>query len=421
MLQISFIRENITLVKENLKRRGKSNLLPLVDELINIDSVWRKNKQKLDDLRRRRNTISLDINKSKKEGKDIKHFLQEAKQLPEIINKLEQDNNGLVKRIEEIQIKIPNILSKSVPAKDKVIFKFGTIKKNKVLGHAEIAEKLGVVDFDSSAKTSGHGFFYLKGDLARLNLALVSFAIDFLVKKKYTYVEPPLMIRKKVCDSVIDMAFFKEHVYKIEGEDLYMIGTSEHPLVGMFIDKTVREKDLPIRLAGYSQCFRKELGSHTIDERGLYRTHQFNKVEQVIVCSPKESDKMYKELLDNSIAMFKKLKLPFRVIEFGAADVGDWKSRTADVEVWSPRRNDYFEVGSCSNLTEFQARKLNLRVQGGGEIYTPHTLNNTAIATSRVMVAILENNQTKKGTVKIPAVLQKYMGGVREIKLAKTK
>ena len=247
-------------------------------------------------------------------------------------------------------------------------------------------------------------------------MALIQFAIEVLTKKGFIYVEPPLMLRKKVCDSVIDMDFFKEHVYKIEGEDLYLIGTSEHPLIAMYMNEIIREKDLPLKLCGYSMCFRKEIGAHGIDEKGIFRTHQFNKVEQIVICNPSESDKLYEEILKNSTFLLKKLKLPYRVVQFGAKEVGDWKSKYADIEVWSSRKNDYIETMSCSNLTDFQSRKLGIKVEGHGEVYYPHTLNNTGIATSRILVAILENNQTTKGTVKVPSVLVPYMGGVKEIK-----
>ncbi len=417
MFSLKFVRENHALIKKNIEKKGQKEKVAKLDELLKLDKEYLGLLKENQDLRSQRNKLTIEINKLRKKGKDIKGKIREVKDIPKKIADTDDRLKEIKENIDKTLTILPNLLHKSVGKRDKVVLKWGEPKKKKVLNHADIAEKLNVLDCDASAKVAGNGFYYLKGDLARLNLALIQFAIDFLVKKKFTYVEPPLMIRRKVCDAVIDMDFFKEHVYKIEGEDLYLIGTSEHPLIGMYIGETVREKDLPIRLAGYSMCFRKEIGSHGIDEKGLFRTHQFNKVEQIIICDPKDSNKYYEELLSNSVGIMKKLRLPFRVIEFGASEVGDWKSRYADVEVWSPRKKGYFETMSCSNLTDFQSKKLGIRVQGSGEIYSPHTLNNTALATSRLLVALLENNQTAKGTIKIPGCLQGYMGGVKEIKL----
>jgi seryl-tRNA synthetase len=314
-------------------------------------------------------------------------------------------------------LQIPNIMHKSVPIgksdKENVVKeKIGTPRKFDfdVKSHVELVESLNICDFDAARRVSGGGFFYLKGSLAELNQALLKYGVDFMVRKGYTLVEPPLMINKDATSGVVDFEFFKDMVFKIEGEDLYLIGTSEHPLIAMFKGMVIEEKDLPIRLCGISQCFRKELGAHGIDEKGLYRTHQFNKVEQIIICKPEDSWKYYDELLENSKELFESLGLPTRVFESCSGDLGDLKAKGADLEVWSPRKKGYFEACSVSNLTEAQSRRLRIRVRKGDGKYYPHTLNNTAIATSRAMVGILENYQEKDGSVGVPEVLRGYMG-----------
>ena len=416
MFTLKFVRENVDLIKKNIEKRGQLNKLDLVDELLKLDEDYLKLLKENQDLRALRNKLTIEINKLRKEGKDFKLKIKDVKDIPQKISKTDEELDSFRIKIDSILYQLPNLLDKSVGTKNKIVEKWGEPKKKKTVNHYELAEKLSVLDCETSAKVTGNGFYYLKGSLARLNMALIQFAIETLTKKGFTYVEPPLMLRKKVCDSVIDMDFFKEHVYKIEGEDLYLIGTSEHPLIAMYMNEIIREKDLPLKLCGYSMCFRKEIGAHGIDEKGIFRTHQFNKVEQIVICNPSESDKLYEEILKNSTFLLKKLKLPYRVVQFGAKEVGDWKSKYADIEVWSSRKNDYIETMSCSNLTDFQSRKLGIKVEGHGEVYYPHTLNNTGIATSRILVAILENNQTTKGTVKVPSVLVPYMGGVKEIK-----
>ena len=422
MLDIKFILQNKELVASSIKKRFQDSKLALLDELEEKYNKWKALKADVDSLRFQRNSVSEEINKGKKEAKDVSELIEKAKSIPAQITEKEKESSSLWERILEIQLKIPNVLHESVPigkneSENVERARYGEPKvfDFEVKNHAELCEALGIADFDASARTSGNGFFYLKGPLALLDQALIRYAIEFLCRKGYVFTEPPLMIRKRVCDGVLDFSFFSDMVYKIEGEDLYMIGTSEHPLVGQFVDQEIQKTNLPIKLAGLSPCFRKEIGSHGLDEKGIYRTHQFNKVEQVIVCEPEDSYKYYDEILNNSIELFKGLEIPIRVFESCSGDLGDLKAKGADIEAWSPRQKKYFEVCSVSNLTDTQARRTNIRVFDGSKRYIPHTLNNTAIATSRAMVAILENFQTKKGTVIIPKILRKYMFGMKEI------
>lgn len=424
MLEMKFIRENIKKVKENIKNKNKEYLLPLVDEVIKLDEEYRQNIQLANDLKHKRNTVTDKISENKQKGLPIDDLLAEARLLPEKIKVIDDKQRELYEKIIDIQKKIPNIISKKTPigkdeTENKEVKRFGEPKKLdfEVINHGEIAEKLNIADFEASRNVSGKGFYYLKGDLALLNRALINYASDFLHKKGYVYVLPPQMINKRACEGSVDFTFFRDMAYKIEDEDLYLIATSEHPLISMFVDKTIDEEKLPIKIFSFSSCFRKEIGSHGLDERGLFRLHQFDKVEQIIICKPEESEKAYNELLKNTVKLFVSLELPTRILESCTGDLGDLKHRGADVEVWSPRNNKYIEVASCSNLTSAQAVRLNIKAKTRqGEKYYVHTLNDTAIATSRALVAILENHQTKEGTIKIPKVLQKYMYGKTEIK-----
>jgi len=424
MLELKFIRENTKKVKENIKKKGKDFLLPLVDELISLDEEYRKGIILANDLKHQRNSVTENIALNKQKGLPVDDLLEKARQLPEKIKVVDEKQKELYERIIDIQKKIPNIISKKTPigkddTENKEIKRFGEPEKKDfpIINHGEIAEKLNVADFEAARNVSGKGFYYLKGDLALLNRALINYAQDFLNKKGYIYVLPPQMINKRACEGSVDFSFFKDMAYKIEGEDLYMIATSEHPLISMFIDKTIDEEKLPIKIFSFSSCFRKEIGSHGLDERGLFRLHQFDKVEQIIICKPEESEKAYDELLKNTVKLFTSLELPTRTLEICTGDLGDLKYRSADVEVWSPRNNKYIEVASCSNLTSAQAVRLNIKAKTKqGEKYYVHTLNDTAVATSRALVAILENHQTKEGIIKIPKVLQKYMYGKTEIK-----
>lgn len=423
MFDIKLLRENPDLVKDNIKKKGKKDRLKLVDEILAKDTKWRSLKGEVDNIRAERNKLSKEIADAKKSGKDAKKLLKQAGEIPARIEDVEKSMYELQEELAQMLSKIPNIMHKDVPigkddSENKEWEVIGKPKKFDfdVKSHAEIAEKLGVADFDASAKTSGNGFYYLQGDLALLNQALIRFALDKLVQKGFTYVETPLMLRSDVIKNVTDLNDMTNQIYKIDNEDLYLIGTSEHSMIGRYIDTIIQEAKLPMKNCSYSMCFRKEIGSHGIDEKGVYRSHQFNKVEMVVICKPSESMKFFEELKKTTVEIFKELGVPVRVLGICSGDLGDLKHIQVDIEAWSPRKNGYFEVGSCSNLTDAQARKLKIRVDPGtGEKYVPHTLNNTAIATSRAMVAILENYQQKDGTVKIPDVLLHYMHGKKFI------
>jgi seryl-tRNA synthetase len=420
MIDIKNLRENPGMYKKNTKKKGNEGL---IEEVLKLDEEWRKIKLKSDKLRGERNKVSKKINEEKKKDGNVSLLLKKAKEIPEKIRKLEEKEKEIYVKLNAKIYGIPNLMHEKVPVgkdeSDNVVRKkVGKIPKFNfpVKNHTEIIEKLGIADFDASAKVAGNGFYYLKGDLALLNRALINFAIDFMEKKKYEYIEPPLMISKEVAAAAGDLDAFKDALYKIEGEGLYMIPTAEHAILGMLSGKTIAEEKLPLKFYGYSMCFRKEIGSHGINEKGLWRTHQFNKVEQFIFCHPKDSWKYYEELKKNSNEILKKLGMPYRWLECCTGDLADWKARSEDFEAYRPTTKDYGELGSLSNCTDYQARDLNIRgLSKKGERYVLHTLNNTALATSRVLVAIIENYQQKDGSVKIPTVLQKYMGGRRTI------
>lgn len=420
MLDIKLIRENPNLVKGNIKKKFQHNKLKLVDDLVKKDNEWRDIKQKVDDLRAERNKISENINIAKKQNDSnlIKDLIKKAKDLPDEISKLGEKEKTLENEIRELMLQIPNIISKKTPigkdeSQNKVIKKVGKIPKFKfsIKNHVELGESLEVLDFDSSAKVSGNGFYYLKGDLAILNQALIRFVIDFMKKKKYTYIETPLMLNEKSIYASMDKEAITNSVYSVEGEDLNLIGTAEQSLLAMHSNQQIQESDLPKKYYSYSMCFRKEIGSHGINEKGLWRTHQFNKVEQFIFCKPEDSEKLYLELAKNSEDILKALKLPYRVLEMCSSQLGDWKHRYWDFEVYRPTTKDYGELMSLSNCTDYQARKLNIRfVDKQGNRRILHTLNNTALATSRALVVIMENFQQKDGSIKVPTILQKYTG-----------
>lgn len=422
MLDIKFIRENPDKVKKNIKKKFQENKLELVDKFLTADKQHRELMKESQELRHKRNIITDDINKAKKKGKDAKKLIEKAKKIPAKIKEIEEKQNSLAVEIKDYLYKIPNMIHESVPIgkdeKENVeIEKIGTPKNFafEVKNHAELAEELGVIDFDISAEISGKGFYILKGDLALLNMALINYARDYMIKQDYTYVEPPLMIRENVLTGVYSTSEIEEMAFKVEDEDLYLIATSEHPMIGMFINKTIDEKKLPIKITGYSMCFRREIGSHGIDEKGLYRTHQFNKQEMIVICKPEDSYKFYDEMLNHSINIFKGLGLPIRVLECCSGDLADLKAKSCDLEVWSPRQKKYTEITSMTNMEEAQARRLNIKIADGENKYFAHTLNNTVIATSRALVAILENCQNKDGSVTIPKVLRPYMGGKDKI------
>lgn len=421
MINIKDLRERPKVYSQNIRKKGKSDLI--VKEVLKIDEEWRKLKKKDDDLRAERNKISKQINEAKKQKKNVSALLKQAKQIPVKLKKNEEKEKKIYAKLQQKLYEVPNLMHKDVPVgksdKENVVRKkVGKIPKFsfKVKNHVELLESLDVVDFDASAKTSGNGFYYLKEDLALLNRALINFTIDFMQKKEYKYIEPPLMMKKKVAMAKGDFTAFENALYKIDGENLYLIPTAEDIILGMLSGKTIKEENLPLKFFGYSMCFRKEIGSHGINEKGLWRTHQFNKIEQFIFCKPEDSWKYYEELKKNSEEIMKKLGLSYRWIECCTGDLGDWKAKSEDVEVYRPTTKDYGEVMSLTNCTDFQARDLNIRgVNRKGERYVLHTLNNTALATSRMMVAIIENYQQKDGSIKVPKVLIPYMNGKKVI------
>lgn len=422
MIDIKLIRENPELVKENMKKKFRTDL-NLVDEVKKLDEDWKKAKFDEEQIRKDRNAISKKISELKKAKKNADKEMKQAKELPKKLEKLGEKRKKLEEEIKKIMMNIPNIMHESVPigkddSENVEIEKFGEPKvpNYEIVHHADILEALNGLDLESARRTSGHGFYFLTGDIAVLHSALLNYARDFMVKKGFSYTIPPNMIRSKVVDGVMSFAEKDAVMYKIEGEDLYLIGTSEHSMIGRFIDQTVLGKEIPLKLTSYSACYRKEKGEHGIEEKGLYRVHQFEKQEMIVICEPEDSYKFYKEMLATTIEFFKSLEIPVRSLEICSGDLADLKTKSADVEAWSPRQKKYFEVGSCSNLTDAQARRLNIRINKGADYYFAHTLNNTVVASPRALIALVENNQTKEGGIKIPKVLQPYMGGLKEIK-----
>lgn len=433
MINIKLIRENPKLIIDNMKKRYMTDKIHLVNDLMEKDDKWRTLKKEIDELRKQRNELSKKINAVKK-NKDIAvnpraltELFSKAKDIPKKIKSLEEEAIQINVEIDKILRVIPNIMHESVPRgktdEDNVEIKVVGEKRHfgfKVLNHVAILEGLGLADFNTAADLSGNGFYVLKGDVARLNQALIQFAINKMQEKGFTYIEPPLMIRKKVLDAAMDTEEFANTIYKVEGEDLNMIGTSEHALLGLHAGKAIPEDNLPLKYFAYSMCFRKEIGSHGINEKGLWRTHQFNKVEQFVFCKPEDSYKMYEEMQAISEELFSDLKLPYRIVECCSGDLAMWKAKSADMEVWRPTTESYGEITSLSNTTDFQARGVKtkvLRRDGTREVL--HTLNNTAIATSRALVGIIENYQNEDGTINVPEVLQPLMGGLKVITHAK--
>ncbi len=425
MLDIRFIRENPDIVKKDLKKRGDEEKSSWIDDLLKKDKEYKNLLQINQELRHKRNTISQEINKLKKEGGDVSGKVKEAKEIPGKIKEVDDRIKELGEKIYYYLMRLPNILHKSVPvgkdeSENKVVRIWG--KKPKfsfeLKPHGELIEKLGIGDFEQAAKVSGKGFYYLIGELALMEQALQRFAIDFLVKKGFTLVEPPLMLRRKPYEGVTDLADFETMMYKVEGEneELFLIATSEHPIGAMMMNKVLDEKDIPLKYCGVSSCFRKEIGSHGIDEKGLFRVHQFNKVEQFVFCKPEDSWKFHEELIENAEKLFQKLKIPYRIVNICTGDIGIVAAKKYDLDAWMPRENEYKEVVSCSNCTSYQAVRLNVKYNGvKGKEYV-HTLNSTAIATGRALRAIIENYQQKDGSIKVPAVLQPYMNGIKVIK-----
>ncbi len=418
MLDIRLLREETEAVRTNLGRRNDPGTIALLDEFLRLDRRWRDLKGRSDELRSRRNRVSQAINEAKKSGKDATELLSEAKAIPHELAELEKHLKTVEEERRITHLKIPNLLDDAVPVgkddtENKSIKTWGEAQQPPfaLKPHGEIAEGLGS-DFDRATKIAGAGFYFLRGDVALLNQALIQFAIQHLVHKGYLYTEPPLMMRRDAYEGVISLADFASVQYKTEDEDLYLIATSEHPLVAQYMGETLDRAQFPIRLVGYSMCFRKEIGSRGVDTKGLFRTHQFNKVEQVVICKPSESETMHQELLRNTEELMQALGLAYRVVDVCTGDMGIVASRKYDIEAWMPRSGEYKEVASCSNCTDYQSRRLGVSYQDehGGTTLC-HTLNNTAIATSRVLVAILENYQQEDGSVVVPKVLVPFMMG----------
>lgn len=420
MIDIKLIRENPEIVKENIKKKFQDEKLPLVDEVAALDIEYRETKQKGDALRADRNKMSKSIGGLMREGKkeEADHVKAQVKAMGDEMEALEKKEAELNEEITKRMMVIPNIIDPSVPvgkddSENVEIEKFGepVVPEYEIPYHTDILEKLDGIDLDAAGRTSGNGFYYLKGDIARLHSSILSYARDFMINRGFTYFVPPFMIHGDVVKGVMSFKEMENMMYKIEGEDLYLIGTSEHSMVGRFIDQILKEDELPQALTSYSPCFRKEVGAHGIEERGLYRVHQFEKQEMVVICKPEESMDWYNKLWQNSVDFFRSLDIPVRTIECCSGDLADLKVKSCDVEAWSPRQKKYFEVGSCSNLGDAQARRLKIRVKGKDGNYFPHTLNNTVVAPPRMLIAFVENNLLEDGSVKIPAPLQPYMGG----------
>ena len=425
MLDIKFLRENPEIVKQNIKNKFQDSKLPLVDEVIELDKRNRDIKKEVEALRAERNKISKMIGGLMKEGR--KEEAEEVKKKvtanAETVERLSAEEREVEEKIRTIMMTIPNIIDPSVPiGKDDTenveVQKYGepVVPEFEIPYHAEIMESFNGLDLDSARKVAGNGFYYLMGDIARLHSAVISYARDFMINRGFTYCVPPFMIRSDVVTGVMSFAEMDAMMYKIEGEDLYLIGTSEHSMIGKFIDTIIPEEELPKTLTSYSPCFRKEKGAHGLEERGVYRIHQFEKQEMIVVCKPEESKEWFDKLWQNTVDLFRSLDIPVRTLECCSGDLADLKVKSVDVEAWSPRQTKYFEVGSCSNLGDAQARRLKIRINGKDGKYLAHTLNNTVVAPPRMLIAFLENNLQADGSVRIPEALRPYMGGMTEIK-----
>ena len=424
MLDIKFLRTNPDVVKENIKKKFQDEKLPLVDKVIELDAEYRAAKGRGDELRALRNSVSKEIGGLMAQGKreEAEVVKQKVKDMADELAALQVKEGELEAEIKKIMLVIPNIIDDSVPigkddSENVEIQRYGepVTPDFEVPYHVDIMENLNGIDLDSARKTSGNGFYYLCGDIARLHSAILSYARDFMIDRGFTYYIPPFMIRSDVVTGVMSFAEMENMMYKIEGEDLYLIGTSEHSMIGKFIDTFTPENELPKTLTSYSPCFRKEVGAHGIEERGVYRIHQFEKQEMIVVCKPEDSMKWYDVLWQNSVDFFRSLDIPVRTLECCSGDLADLKVKSCDVEAWSPRQQKYFEVGSCSNLGDAQARRLGIRVKGKDGNYFAHTLNNTVVAPPRMLIAFLENNLNADGSINIPKPLQMYMGGKTKI------
>ena len=425
MLDIKFIRQNPDIVKENIKKKFQDSKLPLVDEVIELDAQSRAIQQEASNLRAERNRISKSIGGLMAQGKR-----EEAEEMKKMVSEqaarlaeLEEMEKEMEEKVRNILLIIPNIIDPSVPvgkddSENVEVQRYGepVVPDFEIPYHTEIMESLHGIDLDSTRRVAGNGFYYLTGDIARLHSAVLSYARDFMIDRGFTYCIPPFMIRSNVVTGVMSFAEMDAMMYKIEGEDLYLIGTSEHSMIGKFVDQIVPEKELPYTLTSYSPCFRKEKGAHGIEERGVYRIHQFEKQEMIVVCKPEESPMWFDKLWQNTVDLFRSMDIPVRTLECCSGDLADLKVKSLDVEAWSPRQKKYFEVGSCSNLGEAQARRLKIRINGANGKYLPHTLNNTVVAPPRMLIAFLENNLREDGSVAIPEALRPYMGGITEIR-----
>ena len=426
MLDIKLFRTEPEKIKENIKKKFQDEKLPLVDEVVELDKQFRAAKARGDELRAQRNKISKQIGglMAKGQREEAEEIKKQVVSMAEELENCEKEAEKLEAEVKKRMMVIPNIIADTVPigkddSENVELERFGEpfVPDFEIPYHVDIMESLNGIDLDSARRTSGNGFYYLKGDIARLHSSILSYARDFMIDRGFTYFIPPYMIRGEVVSGVMSFSEMENMMYKIEGEDLYLIGTSEHSMIGRFIDTVLDESELPQALTSYSPCFRKEVGAHGIEERGVYRIHQFEKQEMVVVCKPEDSDEWYDKLWNNTVDFFRTLDIPVRTLECCSGDLADLKVKSLDVEAWSPRQKKYFEVGSCSNLGDAQARRLGIRIKpaAGGPNYFPHTLNNTVVAPPRMLIAFLENNLNEDGTVRIPEPLRPYMGGQAQI------
>ena len=426
MIDIKFLRENPDIVKENIKKKFQDKKIPLVDEVIKLDKNHRAIMQHGDELRNKRKNLSNEIGNLMKQGKkeEALKIKEEVSLVNEELTKNEVQDKEMQEKIKEIMYRIPNIMHESVPigeddSKNVEVQKYGEpiVPDYEIPYHGEIMESLAGLDLDSARRVAGNGFYYLTGDIARLHSAVLSYARDFMIDKGFTYCIPPYMIRSDVVDGVMSFEEMDAMMYKIEGEDLYLIGTSEHSMIGKFKGQTLKKENLPYTMTSYSPCFRKEKGAHGIEERGVYRIHQFEKQEMIVVCEPEDSYKWYDKMWSYTVELFRSMDIPVRTLECCSGDLADLKAKSVDVEAWSPRQKKYFEVGSCSNLTDAQSRRLGIRIKGEEKNYFAHTLNNTVVAPPRMLIALVENNYNEDGSVTIPEVLRPYMGGKEKIEV----
>lgn len=424
MLDIKFVRENPEAVKENIRKKFQDEKVPLVDEVVVLDGERRDVQKRADELRANRNKLSKEIGNLMAQGKKEEGMAlrEQVKAQADELDELSKKETELTERVTKIMMIIPNMIDESVPigkddSENVEREKFGdpVVPDFEIPYHTQIMESFNGIDLDAAGKVAGNGFYYLMGDIARLHSAVLAYARDFMINRGFTYCIPPYMIRSAVVNGVMSFAEMDAMMYKIEGEDLYLIGTSEHSMIGKFIDTITPESELPKTLTSYSPCFRKEKGAHGIEERGVYRIHQFEKQEMIVVCKPEESKMWFDKLWQNTVDLFRSLDVPVRTLECCSGDLADLKVKSVDVEAWSPRQKKYFEVGSCSNLSDAQARRLKIRVKGENGTYLAHTLNNTVVAPPRMLIAFLENNLNEDGSVNIPKALQPYMGGTEKL------